>query len=162
MDLVNKTYADLLPEEIIKYIKPLNKCSFSWVVKKINITKWEHGCSDNVNIYLKFQDWYYKINSTVTTGVECAWWTNYLREDVIWLPWKKLEWIVTKDWYSSILDITKSKNWDYYVYNIKLDEKIETCSPNSNFIEFHKDYFLFWTWIIFIIILLIVVFKKFK
>jgi len=39
---------------------------------------------------------------------------------------------------------------------------LETNIWNSTPVEFHKDYFLFWTWIIFVLILTILLYKRFK
>lgn len=164
MNLIPNAYADLPSNIIIKELESLQKCSFSWVVEKVKIEKWEQECSDNVYFYLNSINWYFKLNSTVTTNIECTGTSDYVREFAIWLKWKNFEWIATEKWYTILKEIIKNSSWKYYVNELPLNENIVYCTPNSNFVEFHNDIINPLNWILFIsfILLSIFIYKKVK
>ena len=151
----------LPPEYINNYINDLSKCSISGVVKKVQIIKY-HDCFDKVYIFIKWDLWYFKVNTSLSTSIECVWGSNDLfTKKTLLNTWDKVDFLISKkDKY-----IISNKNLWGYSYIIEtwtIIEENNICLPNSNFIEFHKDYFIIWTWIISLIILGLVIYKKFK
>lgn len=163
MIFINKAYADLPPDMIISDIKLSNPCNVSWIVEKIEIKKWEHECSDNIFLYIKSNNNLYKVSALKNTQTECTfdwstmiYWYNNLPK-----KWDEIDILVSGNWYN-IFNVDGKNHENFYVYDQILGKNFETCSSNSNFIEFHKDYFIIWAWIILLIILWIIFYKKFK
>jgi len=158
MNLINTANADSLDE-----VNVIWKCNIIWwELQYIKMVKDMYSNCKDTSIYIKSKDWYYILKELVSLKWEiCNDTWSFI--SLKWLPekWENIDILVNKDnyWYSWI---DKNEKWDFIFFGQELWYKPEICSPNSNFIEFHKDYFLFWTWIIFIIILWVFLYKRFK
>lgn len=161
MNLINKTFADLPNEENLD-LSWMCKIK-EWIIEKINV-KESIWCWKDLYIYVKSSNWYFILKNQTALIWECVW-GSYIQIEELPKEWQKID-ILTKNislyegyWY---MWTEKNKKWDLIFFGKELGYIPENCTPNSNFIEFHKDYFYFWTWIIILIILWIFLYKKFK
>lgn len=102
MIFINKAYSDLPQDMIISDIKLSNLCNVSWIVKKIEIKKWEHECSDNIFLYIKSNNNLYKVSALKNTQTECIfdwstmiYWYNNLPK-----KWDEIDILVSGNWYN--------------------------------------------------------------
>ena len=153
----------LSPEYIDDYVNDLNKCSVSGIVKKVDINKY-HDCSDDLRIYISWDNWNYEVFSSKINDNMCEIdWSLIIYSDKT-LPkvWDKVELLINKTGYDIISD-EKVWEWVYKLISWNNSEwNTQICEPNSNFFEFYKDYFIIWTWIIFLTVLWVIVFKRFR
>jgi len=150
MNLVNTANALMSPEFYEDYFKTIEWCEIIWTVKEI---KKENTDTNN---FLK---------------VETVWNKKYIfyinldgdfdNTDIVKV-WDKIDYIVTEDWYVAV-----NKYW----FNQTHTWTIELCKNSYSEIDLrnnkdkdflNSNYIIFWTWIIFVLILVILLYKRFK
>lgn len=150
-------FISALPHDYIDYyINNLDKCTLSWTIKKTEILKY-HDCFDKVNIFIKNDLWYYKVNTSLNTEIQCD--DNSIEiYNINNLPknWEKIDFLIDKtDKY--IISNNKKLDSSYILSTWTIIRENNICEPNSNFVEFHKEYLYYWIIICFLIIIWIVI-----
>lgn len=141
----------LSPEMIQEYLDKTSKCSLSWqLVQATKIWK-DNWCIQDLELILKNESWYFK----------AIWFFN--------------NWECILDTFHEQIFANDAKIWNNY--NFVLDENfkilidlwnkknIETCTWNEVNYEnniFLNNYLIFWIWILIILSIWLIFFKKKK
>lgn len=164
--MINPIYlfSALFSEDIEEIISKSNLCEINWKIEKIQLLE-KSECIDSYNFYLESKFWTYNVMSLKWTNIDCSidGISKIYSDRNFPKVWDEVNFLINNLDNYYILSDKKNSDGSYLILswnNKKYDTEI--CTSNSNFIEFHKDYFIIWTWIISLIILWIIIYKKFK
>lgn len=178
MNFINKSYADAGPNS---WPENMKECKIKWEIVYFKHNELNNDCYYFYDWILKDQSNYYVVTLKQILPSHIYYWETTSNEvicDDYSMSWTiNSYWInvsnsiVPKKWDEYYFTVRKFYDYDNFVVQYSKEESpewtnLKTCDFNvidkiENNISY-KDYFIIWTWIILLIILWVIIYKKFK